>query len=146
MIKECQGDIFTSNCQVLVCPVNCVGIMGAGLAKQFAIKFPYIQVPYMQDCQLGRIKIGYPILRPLTVGKMVLFFPTKDHYENPSKYTYISWGLDTFVKSYGNLVSSIAFCLLGCGLGGLEKEKVKVIMYDKLKDLDRLVEVWEYNK
>lgn len=58
MIEFCKGDLFSSNANVLVNPVNCVGVMGRGLAFQFRIKFPGMFHRYKEACDAGGVKPG----------------------------------------------------------------------------------------
>jgi O-acetyl-ADP-ribose deacetylase (regulator of RNase III) len=53
MIIYRRGDIFLSKAQVLICPVNCVGAMGAGLAKQFKEKSKQLYLDYQELCRQG---------------------------------------------------------------------------------------------
>lgn len=145
MITICKGNIFDSECDALVNPVNCVGVMGAGLAKQFKEKYPLAYYSYRSACGKDKIKPG--ILRYCkTDGKCIILFPTKTHFKFPSKIEYIENGLDYFVENYRFLtvqgIKSFAFPLLGCGLGGLKKDEVLPLMLDKLKDCDCDIEIY----
>ena len=65
-------------------------------------------------------------------GKMILNFPTKDHWRSPSRLSYISDGLDWFVNNYEQHgIKSIVFPLLGCGNGGLTWDVVGPLIYEK---------------
>jgi O-acetyl-ADP-ribose deacetylase (regulator of RNase III) len=128
--------IFDSPMQTLVVPVNCVGVMGAGLALAFANKYPECVNGYKAYCKEKLLAPGKIILSPLSENKYVLFFPTKDHWKNPSKIEYIQEGLEMFVKNYKKSpISSVSFPKLGCGRGGLDWEDVQPIMHEALKDL-----------
>jgi len=122
-MKILKGDVIYSGCDILVNPVNCVGIMGAGLAKQFKIKFPKYFEQYVKLCKDKILSIGKPQLYIDSKNEIsILSFPTKNHYSENSKIDYIRKGL-SYVKdnycSFG-ISTSIAFPLLGCGLGGLD--------------------------
>ena len=72
-----------------------------------------------------------------------MLFPTKDHWKDPSKYEYIDSGLSYFAKNYNALkIQSCAFPRIGCGLGGLDWEKVKALLEKHLGDLDIEIEVY----
>ncbi len=58
MIREIQGDIFTSTAEAYVNPVNCVGVMGKGLALEFKKRFPEMLSCYQKWCKEGKIKAG----------------------------------------------------------------------------------------
>ena len=72
-------NIFDSNCEVLVNPVNMVGVSGAGLAKQFAIRFPIPTAEYARYCHLKEIRNGRWVRDSVTT-KVIYFFPTKEHW------------------------------------------------------------------
>ena len=50
------GDIFDSECQTLVNTVNCVGIMGKGIALQFKKRYPKMFEEYKQICKPGQYR------------------------------------------------------------------------------------------
>ena len=119
---------------VAVIPVNCVGVMGAGLAKQFANKYPSLVALYKQSCSDGNLSIGHCVLEDTEYGKFI-FFPTKQDWRDPSEIEYIESGLDSICKCmryFPNL--KIAFPPLGCGLGGLDSNIVLSLIYEKTKE------------
>lgn len=130
------GSIFDiKEASVLVCPVNCVGVMGKGLAKQFSEVFPRLVRPYQNACEKGILRPRKPILVPMGGirpfgSKYVCLFPTKDHWRNPSKIEWIedglAWCADQEVNkyAYGAKKAIWAFPLLGAGLGGLPTKRV----------------------
>ena len=124
-IEYCpKGNIFDSTAQVLVNPVNCVGIMGAGLAKQFADNFPDLLVGYREMCRLGKMQPGtvplYKHIKNPGDFYTIALFPTKNHWREPSELEYIESGLqDLHEKLQMDGYQSVAIPKLGCGLGGL---------------------------
>lgn len=119
MITINKGDIFESECQYLVNPVNCEGIMGKGLALQFKAKYPSVFTMYQDLCDKKQVKIGQ-----LVLIDNVILFPTKDKWHKPSKIEYIALGL----PKLGELIKkvpSVAIPALGCGLGNLRWIDVK---------------------
>ncbi|WP_249029398.1 type II toxin-antitoxin system antitoxin DNA ADP-ribosyl glycohydrolase DarG [Tannockella kyphosi] len=143
MIKIKIGDIFNSDKEVLVNTVNCVGVMGKGIAQVYKKQFPKMFDEYKEQCDKKQIIIGenYPYYEN---GKVrIINFPTKQHWRSSSKLEYIVSGLDWFVENYGKLeISSIAFPPLGCGNGGLDWLTVGPIMYQKLIDLPIEIEIY----
>lgn len=147
-------NIFDSDCEVITNPINCVGVMGGGLALSFRLNFPEMYEKYRQDCLNNLIKPGNVYLTDSyslnkqdgkCVLKKVLLFPTKDHYINPSLYTYVINGLKHLASNYKKWgIKSIAIPALGCGLGGLHWDAVKYMIEVELKDMsdDILVEVY----
>lgn len=143
MITIKIGDIFESDMQVLVNTINCVGVMGKGIAKIFKEKYPIMFNEYKDLCNKRQIKTGvlYPYYENNTVK--IINFPTKVHWRSPSKLEYITSGLNWFVNNYKKLgIKSIAFPPLGCGNGGLEWEIIGPIMYNVLKDIPIDIEIY----
>lgn len=143
MIKVLIGDIFTSKMQTIVNTVNCVGVMGKGIALKFKEHFPDMFKEYRNMCKIHEIKPGIPYIYKNLFGDSVLNFPTKDHWRSPSKVSDIINGLDIFIRKYKEWgIKSIAFPPLGCGNGGLEWNLIGKIMYQKLLSLDIPIELY----
>ena len=137
------GDIFESNCSVIVNTVNCVGVMGKGIALEFKKRYPKMYLDYVKKCDAGEVKTGIPYLYVNDDGSKVLNFPTKDHWRSPSRLSYVMDGLDWVINNYKKYnIDSIAFPPLGCGNGGLTWDLVGPIMYQKLIDLPINVEIY----
>ena len=143
MVKYVSGNIFKSNAQTLTITVNCVGVMGAGIAKQCKELFPNTFQQYHRKCKQGIYLPGQPIL--VSVDRPLLLFPTKDHWRNPSKIEWIKEGLKRIARNSHNF-ESIAIPPLGCGHGGLQWEQVKVLIEQYLDPLSNLVEVYSPQK
>ena len=139
MIEYKSCDIFSLKVDAIVNPVNCVGVMGAGLAKQFARRHNHTMKQYKLDCKEGKIKLGecyvYGLhhieslaLEDLGIPlKYIFAFPTKNHWRDKSDILAISKGLhklSTAVMINPN-IQSIAIPALGCGLGQLKWDDVK---------------------
>ena len=143
MITIKKGNLFDSKCETLVNTVNCVGVMGKGIALAFKSKFPKMYKAYRDDCAQKKIKIGklYPYYED---GKLkVLNFPTKDHWRFNSKLSYVQQGLVYFVNNYDKIgIKSIAFPPLGCGNGGLNWDIVGPMMYFYLEKLPIEIEIY----
>ena len=138
MIRFVKGDIFKSEAEVLVNPVNCVGIAGKGLALTFKEKYPQNFQEYQKACAQGLVKIGTLTRWPTNEFQtnFIISFPTKKHWRENSKYEYIEAGLET-LKSHilESGLQSIAIPALGCGLGGLSWPRVKQQIESNLGDL-----------
>lgn len=137
-----HGDIFASQAQTLVNPVNCRGVMGKGLARDFAARFPAMFAAYRALCVAGELRPG---ILHLSTGATpwVLNFPTKDHWRSPARLAYIEQGLEYFAGHYAGWgITSIAFPQLGCGLGGLAWAAVEPVMRRWLEPLSIAVEVY----
>ena len=135
-------DMFNSNAQVLINPVNCVGAMGKGLALSFQKKFPTINTAYKRDCNLGIYKPGSCHLYYAGNGLWVANIASKDHWKNPSKKEWVVEGIKNLVKELharesfsanGNHFHSIAVPQIGCGLGGLNWKDIRPLIIKELK-------------
>ena len=118
----------------LVNPVNCVGVMGKGLALGFKQHFPDNFNAYKQACQAGKVRPGQ--LFNFSEGNVVIVnFPTKVHWRDPSRYEWIEQGLEALAAELPRLnVAAIAIPKIGTGLGGLSWPKVRDLI---VKHLDR---------
>lgn len=147
MIKYIKGDIFVSDAEAIVNPVNINGIMGKGLALSFKIEYPENYKAYVKACKNKQIDIGklFVFKDSNHFGeKIIINFPTKKDWYKPSKYEYIDKGLDDLInviKKYN--IKSIAIPPLGCGLGGLDWNIVKSKIENKLSDINIDVYLYE---
>lgn len=126
-------DIFASKCEAIVNPVNCVGVMGAGLALAFKNKFPQNFLKYKIQCDQKKLTVG-KCLTTYENNKYIINFPTKDHYKDPSKIEYIKEGLlalSRHIEHYD--IKSIAIPALGAGLGDLKWSEVKPLLEEFVK-------------
>ncbi len=148
MIKYITGNILESNAEALVNTVNTVGVMGKGIALQFKKAYPNNYKAYSEACKRNEIETGKLFVvkdSNFSSGeKYIINFPTKKDWRNPSEYSYISTGLDDLIlvlKEYK--IQSIAIPPLGAGNGGLDWEKVKKIIEQKLGDIEAEIIVYE---
>jgi O-acetyl-ADP-ribose deacetylase (regulator of RNase III) len=127
-----NGDLFGSPAQTLVNPVNCVGVMGKGLALAFKARYPGMFADYRSLCTEGGLQLGAPRLWPGRPRQVVLF-PTKDHWRERSPLSAVEQGLDVLVASLAEWdISSLAVPALGCGEGGLAWEPVRDLLVSRL--------------
>ncbi len=132
MISYTTGNILDAEVEALVNTVNCVGIMGRGIALQFKKKFPENFKAYQRACEQGDVqprKMFVFDIGELTLPRYIVNFPTKRHWKGKSRIEDIQAGLVDlvrFVKSAG--IRSIAIPPLGSGLGGLEWRDVKPLI------------------
>lgn len=130
MIERTSGDLLQSPAEALVNAVNCVGIMGKGLALQFRNRFPKMFADYAEACDGERIVIGrmhtFDRGHDFNQGRWIINFPTKRHWREPSRLEFIESGLRDLVVTVERLeIRSLAVPALGCGLGGLRWEEVE---------------------
>lgn len=141
MIEYKKGSILDSKAQIIVNPVNCVGVQGAGLALAFKNKYPETFKKYKNMCDRKLLSPG-----KLYLTDNILHFPTKDNWKDNSKIEYIKAGLEKFKNTYKEKgIESIAFPQLGCGKGKLKWKEIKPLMEEYL-NLDILVEIWIFEE
>lgn len=141
------GDILKSRMKTIVIPVNCVGVMGKGLALEVSNRLPqYIETRYKNKCKKGYVKPGRPIYTKLKEeDRIVMLFPTKDHWRKPALIEYINNGLKSLTQYPENsrkTFESMAFPMLGCGAGRLSIKEVYPKIVDALKTLDIEAEIY----
>ncbi|AWM04421.1 type II toxin-antitoxin system antitoxin DNA ADP-ribosyl glycohydrolase DarG [Bradyrhizobium amphicarpaeae] len=146
MIEFTSGDLLAADVEALVNTVNCVGIMGRGLALQFKNVFPANFKAYEAACAREEVQPGKMFVyetRTLTNPKFIINFPTKRHWRGKSRMEDIESGLKALVEEIRERgIRSIAIPPLGSGLGGLNWADVRpriVAALDKLDDLDVIV-------
>ena len=139
MVKVVKGTIFDSDAQTLVNTINCVGVMGKGLALEFKNRYPSMFDKYKSFCDKGVFKPGVLWIYKADDGKWILNFPTKVDWKDPSKEEYIEEGLKKFVEIWSEKgITSIAFPLLGCKNGGLDPDDIIPLMKKYLKKCEGL--------
>lgn len=143
MITFVSGNIFESPAQVLTNTVNCVGVMGKGLALEFKAKFPAMFEDYQTRCNNQKVKPGEPYLWE-NDRVQILNFPTKRHWKEKSRLEDIEDGLRYLVGHYEEMgIYTLALPALGCANGGLRWDDVKTLIVKYLNDLPDL-EVFVY--
>jgi O-acetyl-ADP-ribose deacetylase (regulator of RNase III) len=143
MIRFVQGDLLSSGSQTLVNPVNCLGVMGKGLAKAFKDRWPEMFKLYRDACLRGEVRPGLPHLYR-TPEKQILSVPTKDDYKAPSTYEIVEAGLRALRDRYREWdIQSLALPALGCGLGGLDWPRVREMIEANLTGVPIEIEVYE---
>jgi O-acetyl-ADP-ribose deacetylase (regulator of RNase III)/uncharacterized protein YwgA len=164
MIKVLIGNLFDSRAQTLVNTVNCVGVMGKGIALEFKKRFPEMFRDYEQRCKRGEVILGRPYLyKPrgffsdnsnqssflpdeecqTASDKWILNFPTKDHWRSLAHLDSIVEGVKFLLDHYKEWgVKSLAMPPLGCGEGQLEWRVVGPTLYRYLNKMDIPVEFY----
>jgi len=143
MIKVLIGNLFESKAQTLVNTVNCVGIMGKGIALEFKNRFPDMFKDYLMRCNRKQVQLGKPYLYKSLVQPWVLNFPTKKHWRSVSKIDDIVNGLKFLIKKYKEWgITSLAVPPLGTGYGQLEWRIIGPTLYRYLSQMDIPVELY----
>jgi O-acetyl-ADP-ribose deacetylase (regulator of RNase III) len=148
MIEYVTGDILASDAEALVNTVNCVGIMGRGIALQFKNAFPDNYKAYAKACDLEQVQPGRMFVfenNRLHEPKYIINFPTKRHWKGKSRMGDIETGLAALANEIAERkIRSIAVPPLGSGLGGLNWTEVRLRIEKALGDIpDLRVVVYE---
>jgi O-acetyl-ADP-ribose deacetylase (regulator of RNase III)/uncharacterized protein YwgA len=142
-VRVLIGDIFESQAQTWVNTVNCVGVMGKGIALGFKRRFPEMYRDYVERCKRGEVELGRPYLYRYVIPPWILNFPTKDHWRSVSKLSDIVAGLQYLERHYRKWeIESLAVPPLGAGEGQLEWRVVGPTLYRYLSKLDVPVELY----
>lgn len=139
MIEFKQGNLLEEQTEAIVNAVNCVGVMGKGIALQFKRSYPDNFQAYKIACDRKEVKLGemfvFSINNSLT-PRYIINFPTKNHWREKSKIIDLETGLQSLLITIHKYeIESIAIPALGCGYGGLNWERVKPMIIDALADL-----------
>lgn len=137
------GDLLKQqDVDAIVNTVNCVGVMGKGIALQFKKKWPSNFKAYAQACKAKDVTLGKMFtfeLGALATPRFIINFPTKDHWRSNSRISEIEAGLiDLAVQIKKYDIRSIAIPPLGCGNGGLAWEDIKPLILKHLSDIEPL--------
>jgi len=139
MLEFRSGNLLEADADALVNTVNCVGVMGKGIALQFKQAFPENFRAYASACQRGEVVLGQMFVVPtgeLTPPRFLVNFPTKGHWKAKSRLADIRSGLEALVQVVqAHSISSIAIPPLGCGNGGLDWNDVYPLIEKAFSDL-----------
>lgn len=137
MIELKQGNLLAEKTDALVNTVNCVGVMGKGIALQFKQTFPDNFKQYKRACDAGEVVPGKMFIVPtgtLFNPSYIINFPTKHHWRGKSKLEDIQTGLVDLVVQVQQLeIAAIAIPPLGCGNGGLDWAVVKPLIVEAFR-------------
>lgn len=129
MIEFTSGDILKDDSDAIVNTVNCVGVMGRGIALQFKNAWPENFKAYEAACKREEVQPGRMFIydtEQLSAPRYIINFPTKRHWRGKSRMQDIDAGLEAMVRDIGRLgIRSVAIPPLGSGLGGLEWSEVR---------------------
>ena len=141
-IEITKGNLLKADAEALVNAVNCMGVMGKGIALQFKKAFPDNFKAYQKACQEKEVRHGRMFIFPtgsMMNPKYIINFPTKRHWRENSKIADIESGLNALVadiKEYD--IKSVAVPPLGCGLGGLDWADVRPLIEAAFYKLPRV--------
>ena len=143
MIRMTHGDILRADAEAIINTVNCVGVMGRGIALQFKKAWPNNFNAYALACKNKDVQPGRMFIfetGQLANPRYIINFPTKRHWRAASRIEDIESGLVALVDDIQRLgIKSVAIPPLGAGLGGLDwaivREKIEEAM-QPLRDVD----------
>ncbi len=139
MVNLARGNLIEAKTEALVNTVNCVGVMGKGIALQFKQAFPENFTAYADACKAGEVKLGRVFVVPLdrmAGPRFILNFPTKDHWRQRSRLADIRAGLESLIEEIRRReIRSVAIPPLGCGNGGLLWEDVRPLIEEAFQQL-----------
>lgn len=147
MLAQGRGSIFLSNAEAYVCPVNCKGVMGAGLARDFRERYRTNYLEYRARCNRNLLMPGsvFTVRSPGMEPEYIINFPTKLHWRDPSRIGYIENGIHALAAEVNRIgLESVAVPGLGCGLGGLDWKAVRPLLVAMAEGplADVLVEIY----
>lgn len=143
LIFRYNGNLLASPAQTIVNTVNCVGVMGKGIALEFKRAYPAMYQDYVARCRAQTVHPGRPYLYR-DAYKQILNFPTKAHWRDESDLAWVQAGLVAIREHYDAWgIQSLAIPPLGCGNGGLRWDVVRPIIIEVLGDLPIAIEIYE---
>ena len=142
MLHYVTGDMFQPTYDAIVNTVNCVGVMGKGLALAFKHKYPENFTAYQQFCAKRKLKPGN--LFVYGTSPIIINLATKDHWRNPSQMKYVIDGANNLAAwlQSNPQVKTIAVPKLGCGCGGLHWPEVQLVLNAALKNVPQDVYIY----
>lgn len=140
-IEFTTGSLLEAKTDAIVNTVNCVGVMGKGVALAIKLAYPEVHSHYRRLFKMGHLRIGHitvAFVDEMRSGpiKLVVNFPTKDHWHNPSELEYIRLGLLDLPRVIDYYkIKSIGIPALGCGNGKLNWQEVKPMIIEFAKQM-----------
>jgi O-acetyl-ADP-ribose deacetylase (regulator of RNase III) len=148
MITFTRGDLLRDEAEALVNTVNCVGVMGRGIALQFRNAFPANNEAYERACAAEQVQPGRMFVfetGQFTSPRYIINFPTKRHWRGKSRMEDIDSGLEALITEIrARRITSLALPPLGSGLGGLDWAEVRALIVQKMAALPEVqVRIYE---
>lgn len=147
-VQVCSGDLFQDPAEVWVNAVNCVGVMGAGIAKAFKAKFPLYYLDYYTKCQDGLLHVGtvdYYALPLSNVAPPPLFivsFPTMLNPGEATQESELIAGLKSLTKFCDHYsVNHVALPALGCGIGDFDFNRLHELVEEAFVEQAHFIDI-----
>lgn len=142
MIRFTSGNILADDAEAIVNTVNCVGIMGRGIALQFKNAYPDNFKAYEAACKRQEVVPGRMFIfdtHRLTTPRYIINFPTKRHWRGNSRMEDVESGLEDLAREIlARNIRSIAIPPLGSGLGGLDWPEVRQRIIHAMEGLEEI--------
>ena len=144
VIRFVSGDLFAGNYDAIVNTVNCVGVMGKGIALQFKQRYPQNFLQYREACGKGRLTPGGLFVTHDDGCPWILNMATKNHWRYPSRLDWIrtgAWNLATFLAKHPE-IHTVGMPKPGCANGGLSWEDVRPILVEALSQSNAVISIY----
>jgi len=129
MIHYSNTTVFNTDADTIVNTVNCVGVMGNGLALECRLRYPEMFEDYVGRCRQGEVAIGKPYVFRYPGGPVIINLAVKMHWKYPARLEWVRQGLEGLVALLDSEgIRTLAIPPLGCNLGKLDWEKVEPLM------------------
>ena len=138
MIKVLKNNLFSIDADIKINTVNCVGVMGKGIALEFKKRYPDMFKEYVKVCNSNNISPSNPFVYEAQ-DCIIINLPTKLHWRNPSMYKYIEANLQwlrNYLLDQPNPIT-VVMPALGCTNGGLKWSVVLGMIYEYLGDIEQ---------
>ena len=128
-------------------PVNLVGVMGRGLARAAALRWPGCVEPYRQAIADGSLRVGTVMTWARPDGGWIIHAPTKVDWRQPSPISLVAATINALAPACRQAgITRLSVPPLGCGLGGLAREDVLVLMQaaaEAATDIEWMLHRWK---
>jgi len=139
-VQYLHGDLTLDGADIIVNPVNAIGIMGKGVALAFKNRWPEIMSEYRRSCMTGQINPGSCVLFQHPDAPTTRFWAalaTKGHWKEPSRYEWIESGLkELATRAHSVNAETVAIPMVGCGNGGLDWNRVRPMILTIMSEFD----------
>jgi len=139
MMEYTRGNLLEADVEALVNTVNCVGVMGKGIALQFKQAFPENYDEYRRICKAEQLTPGKVLVHRTGLfgnPRYIINFPTKNHWRGKSRIEDVESGLDSLIDTVQRLgIKSLAVPPLGCGYSGLKWADVRKLLENAFRSL-----------
>lgn len=146
-VAERTGNLFDSEAEVLGHGVNVKGVMGAGIAAQFKIKYPDMYVDYKEYCDKGLFRPGTVQIVDVEPNRFIANIASQDSPGANARYSWLTMALTSLYSGMWNTGRSdwtVALPQIGCGIGGLDWDIVKSMITDVAECYEIKTELWTW--